>query len=354
VLVDSLQKIVAAAIHDQTIPGCVIGAIDAHGRRIICPFGQFTYEPDSPVCQADTLYDVASVTKAIPTATLALKALEQGRIELRTPVADWIPELANSGSREVTLWHLLTHTLDFGYSLAALKDLPAEQLLATIFTREFRSPPGRCFSYSNASSILLGILVERVLGGRLDRLADRYLFRPLDMDRTSFHPQIFPQDEIVPTEDDPWRHGMVRGCVHDESAYRLQQIMVPGSAGLFTTVPDLLNFLQMLLENGSFGAKTILSSSTVDSLQVNQLTELGESAALGWELNRRRYMGTAASDRTIGKTGFTGCVVMCDFEKRRALTVLSNYPYPHRKADASRINAVRAAIADQVFGLPGW
>jgi CubicO group peptidase (beta-lactamase class C family) len=340
---------VAQAIAERVFPGCVIGVISGDGPRVIRPYGAFTYEAGAEPMRPDSIFDVASITKSIPTATLALKAVEEGALSLAAKAIDWLPELSMERAEEITLRHLLTHSLDFGYALSAFKDRKPAAILEHIFTTGMRSVPGATFFYSNTTSILLGLLVERVFKQRLDVLADTILFKPIAMNKTTFHPPASALAEIVPTEVDAWRGTTVRGMVHDESAFALSGIMTPGSAGLFSTVTDLLNFLWMLLNQGHYGDNRILRRETIAAMQINRLDALGETAALGWELNRRKYMGAESSDRTIGKTGFTGCAIMCDCSKRTGLVILSNYTWPHRKPDAMRINAFRAAIADIVF-----
>lgn len=340
----------SGAIEDRVFPGCVVGVVWGDGERLVLPCGRQTYGDDSPVMNDDTMFDVASITKSIPTATLALMAVERDLTSFDGRITDWVPEFRVKNSRKVTLMHLLTHTLDFGYSLSSLKRHTPERVLDAIFQRDMRSFPGSVFSYCNATSILLGIFVERVLGGRLDELAEKNIFTPLQMKRTTFHPENIDLSNMAPTEYDEWRGSVVHGVVHDESAYRLREIMVPGSAGLFSCVPDLLNFIEMLLNNGTWGETPVLKIETVSQIAQNRLAGIGESAGPGWELNRREYMGDNASDSTIGKTGFTGCVVMCDFKKRTGLAFLSNHIHPKRRENADIINRARRGIADIVFG----
>ncbi len=344
-----LRKLLRGAIEDRVFPGCVAGVVSRAGNRMLLAGGRRTFDDGAPRITESSVFDIASITKAIPTATLALKAVEEGRISLGSAISGWVPEFNNNHRDQVTLWHLLTQTLDHGYALSSCKGLSPDDLLHTVLTREFRSAPGDVFRYSNATSVLLGLLVERVYGMPLDRLADSMIFGPLRMDHTTFSPQDLDQKGIVPTEIDDWRGKVIRGEVHDESAWVLRRIMVPGSAGLFSTASDLLNFLEMLLHDGVFEEKRILSHDTIETLQVNQLAAMGRWATLGWELNQLRFMGLRCSERTIGKTGFTGCLVMCDFERGRGLVFLSNHTFPRRSAGADAINAVRRDVADIVF-----
>jgi CubicO group peptidase (beta-lactamase class C family) len=224
------------------------------------------------------------------------------------------------------------------------------EILDAVFSGELRSPPGEHFAYSNATSILLGLTVERVAGAPLDMLANERLFAPLAMNRTTFHPETLDSKKTVPTEIDPWRGREIRGETHDETGWKLREIMVPGSAGLFSTVPDLLNFVEMILGGGVWNGKRLLSAPIIERMHTNQLGPIGESAGLGWELNQPRFMGKHAH-QVIGKTGFTGCVMMCDVKQGKGFVHLSNWVFPRRRAEAEAINRVRRELAHHLFAL---
>jgi CubicO group peptidase (beta-lactamase class C family) len=261
----------------------------------------------------------------------------------------YLPELRNIDADKLTIRHLLTQTVHYDFRLSDHKDKTPTDLLNVIFRTEFKSRPGTNFFYSNATSVLLGLVVERVFDNRLDELAKEHFFDPLKMSRTGFRPQRrFSQNEIVPTEIQGWRGGEIRGEVHDESAFALQPEIVAGSAGLFTTVPDLLQFLRMLLIGGSVDGKQYFTRDMIKQMYTNQLTDLGEWTGLGWELNQPRYMGKH-SRYIFGKTGFTGCVIMCDVKKGFGLALLTNFTYPLRRSDPTLINELRSDLADIVY-----
>ncbi|MBD3316879.1 MAG: serine hydrolase [Chitinivibrionales bacterium] len=199
--------------------------------------------------------------------------------------------------------------------------------------------------------MLLGLMVERIYQKPLDVLAREQFFEPLNMKSTTFSPEVLSLERIAPTEDDPWRGGVVRGVVHDESAFILRSKIVPGSAGLFSTTPDLLTFWDALLRVDDGGARGLFSEETLARMGTNQVGHLGTMTGLGWELARRDYMGDTCSDRTIGKTGFTGCVVMCDLLKRIGVVILANHTWPHRRSDRREIGRVRRAVGNLVFGM---
>ncbi|MFC1483372.1 serine hydrolase domain-containing protein [Candidatus Margulisiibacteriota bacterium] len=351
---DKIDQIIQQAIKDQIFPGACVGIVTKAGERFTLPFGTFFGEGSQDITE-DSIFDVASITKSVVTSSLALKLLDEGKLHISDKVADYVPELSNSYKNEITVFHLLTHTLDFGFRLSSLKDKEPDAILKALYSSELKAPPGTTFFYSNATSILLGIVVSRVfeshtLKGDIAFQADRLFFTPLEMTRTCFNPlDRFSKDEIVPTEIDTWRDETIQGVVHDESAFTLQKEMYVGSAGLFSTVPDLLHFVEMLLHEGEFHGTRYFSTDIIKQIHTNQITSLGLYAGLGWELAQARYMGDYASRHCFGKTGFTGCVMMIDPMREKGLVFLSNYTFPKRKQSADIINEVRRGIADIIF-----
>lgn len=345
-----LAQVAEAAIRDHVFPGCVVGYI-REGHTQVRPFGHLTYEATEPV-QADTYYDVASVTKSIPTNCLILKLIEDGRLRLEDKVVRYIPELDNTYREDIQLKHLLTYTmvLDLakGPSAQVQEGLDAPGLWQLLFTSPLKAAPGRLYLYSNAPAVLLGLIAERVGGKPVDELAQEWFFDPLGMERTTFHPEKLARDHVAPTEHD-WR-GQVHGQVHDEMAWVLRRDgYVAGHAGLFTTAGDLLTFAQMLLAEGEYQGRRYFRPETVRAMYTNQIAALGATTGLGWELGQRRFMGRAASDQTFGKTGFTGSIILIDPVKSAAMVLLSNRIYPQRSATRDAINQVRCQMADIVF-----
>ena len=338
------------AIEEKIFSACAVGVVRTNGNKFVIPGGKFTFEADARAIQENTIFDLASITKSIPTSSLALKLIDEGKLRLEDKLISFVPEFRNSDRENILIKHLLTQTLDYNFRLSAYKDKSADEILEVIFTTEFKSKPGTKFFYTNATSILLGMVVEKILNEPLNKLSEKYFFGPLKMMHTMFEPlKKFKKEEIVPTENQEWRGGIIQAEVHDESAYVLNQKMTVGSAGVFSTAPDLLNFLEMLLNNGSFGGKKYFSPEIMKQIQINQLAYINQYAGLGWELNQPRYMGKNCSEKTFGKTGFTGCVCVCDIEREVGFVILSNCTYPARKSDATLINKFRSDMADIVF-----
>jgi CubicO group peptidase (beta-lactamase class C family) len=168
-------------VSEKVFPGCVAGVADRFGVRLIIPFGRFTYEESEPEVRESTIYDTASITKAIPLSCLALRLIEEGRLHPGKRLIEFVPELLNPDREEVLIQHLLTHTLHFGFPLSSLREGSPEDIMDAILKRPFHSKPGRFFSYANATSLLLGLVVERLYGESLEEAAQGEFFSPLRM-----------------------------------------------------------------------------------------------------------------------------------------------------------------------------
>lgn len=349
-----IQERAELAIREKVFPGCVVGVVKASGERVVFPFGRHTYEIDSPTVKEDTLYDVASITKSIPTASLALQLIDQGKLHKDDQVITYLPEFKNKQREKILIKHLLTYALPGygpGFSLSALKDKSADEVLQILLTLDFEGEPGSVFKYTNTPALLLGLILERITGKKINKLADEQFFKPLGMTRSTFHPDNFSLNEIAPTEqDDVWRKKLVHGEVHDESAYLfMKEGRVMGHAGLFSTAPDILAFLEMIVCKGELKREKFFSEKIIGEMHTNQLDDIGEICGLGWELNQPRFMGTQCTSQTFGKTGFTGVLCVCDVGRGIAFVLLSNRVYPKRPSDAAAINGVRRDIANSIW-----
>lgn len=314
----------------------------------------------------NTVFDIASLTKVCPTSTLALSYILEGKLGLDEKVADYLPQLQTNYREEVRIFHLLTHSLDYRVPMKTLRELPPEEILNALYTYQFAAAPGAQFNYGNPASVLLGMILCKISGKNLQEQGAERFFRPLQMTRSGWDPLTrqenpIPKEEISPTEICSFRGREIQGEIHDESAWVLRKLFPVGSAGMFSCVPDLLKFVQMMLNDGvSSDGKRIAPAGILNLASVNAFTNptygncpagaAGDCTALGWELNASKFMGTKVSPRTFGKTGFTGASIVADPDQGAAVVLLSNFTYPHREANADRIHAFRATLADAFFG----
>ena len=249
--------------------------------------------------------------------------------------------------------------------MKTLRTLPAEGILNALYTYQFEKAPGADFNYGNPASVLLGIILQRLMGKDLQQQGRERFFIPLGMTRSGWDPldrdwNPIPKDEISPTEICSFRGREIRGEIHDESAWVLRKLFPVGSAGMFSCVPDLLNFVQMILNDGvSANGQRVAPAGILKMVSENAFaldsaskysTAKDACTALGWELNSTKFMGVKISPHTFGKTGFTGASIVADPDKGAAVVLLSNFTYPHREANADRIHAFRAKLSDAFFG----
>ena len=307
------------------------------GFKTIIPVG--TTDGSIPV-EENTVYDIASITKSIPTASLALlfAASKPVRFNLGGEVIEHLPELQNDYG--ATIEDLLRYRV-YGPRMSDLKNMNADQIIEYIFERGFDAPPGDS-RYTNLPAFLLGFILERIANESLDSLAQTYFFDPLKMTDTAFFPRAksalvlvdweksVRMERMVPTEIDDWR-GEVRGLPHDESAYVFAKVgRAVGHAGVFSSAPDLLNFAEALL------------LGELDPIAT------GAENGLGWEVNRE-WMGKYRTDMAFGKTGFTGGAIVFDRSRGVAFVILSNRTYPMRPPNNSLISEFRSDISDIIF-----
>lgn len=318
----------------------------------------------------NTVFDIASLTKVCPTSTLALSYILEGKLSVDTKVIDFIPELQTNYREDIRVFHLLTHSLDYRVPMKTLRTLPAEGILNALYTYQFEKAPGADFNYGNPASVLLGIILQRLMGKDLQQQGRERFFIPLGMTRSGWDPLTrdwnpIPKAEISPTEICSFRGREIQGEIHDESAWVLRKLFPVGSAGMFSCVPDLLNFVQMILNDGMIAngcggecarvaPAGILKMVSENAFALDSASKYSTAkdacTALGWELNNAKFMGTKISPRTFGKTGFTGASIVADPDKGAAVVLLSNFTYPHREANADRIHAFRASLSDAFFG----
>lgn len=340
------------AIQDKVFPGCVVGAVFKNGRRVILPFGRFTYDIGSPSVVEGTIYDVASVTKMIPTSSLLLALIDQGKAGLENRVQDYLPEFGNyPDKKSVLLKHLLTYTLDINVpSTTSLKNEPAQKIVDIMVKAPLKSKPGDRFIYTNSTALITGLVINKISGLALDVFADQYFFKPLVMASTTFYPERLDKSKIAPTEIDDWRGRLIQGEVHDEGTFTLQKGGYHlGAAGVFSVADDLLNFLDMLLNMGLYNDKRYFSEAIVKEMHTNQLTSGKEEVGLGWDLNSKHKMGDLSSNQVFGHSGFTGSMVICDPVLGVSIAILSNRTFPKRPATGDAINSFRHDVADIIF-----
>ncbi len=319
---------VAQAIAAGRIPGAVLGLVTAEGERSVLHGGQAQIVPLRRAMTAATWFDLASLTKVVFTAPRILALARQGVIALDDPLTRLLPDLrqydAGAWARQVTFRDCLGHRTAFPavepiYTYGRDPDL----LRAFVLQRDWRAGPP---VYSDINFILLGLALERHHRARL---------RSLDPG-PGFAWQA-PPEASAATEDCTWRGRVLCGTVHDDNCDALQGA---GHAGLFGTISALLDHAQGLLSGDGAHADDIALMRA----------PLSETRTHGWERAHPGWAGgDAASDRSIGHTGFTGTGLWLDFARGHGWALLTNRIHPTRHSD-SGIAALRRAVGDAING----
>ena len=329
-------------------PGAVL-AVGRHGRlAVLAPVGVYAVSDRRPV-QAGTIYDLASLTKVVGLTSACMLLVDEGKLALDAPVQHYLPEFTGPMKDRVTIRHLLTH------SAGLVADLPLYDSTRTraaalhaVDTTTLLAPPGTTYRYSDLSAIVLMQVVERLAGEPLGRFLARRVFGPLGMPATRFLPPPEWRDRIAPTENDTvFRHRLLVGEVHDESAARLGG--VSGNAGLFSNALDLSRFAALLLNGGAWDTLQLIRAETVAEFTGRQNVPPGSTRALGWDTpsdSGYSSAGAKLSRRAFGHTGYTGTSIWMDPERDLFIILLTNRVNPTRANNA--ILRVRSQVADLV------
>ena len=341
---DSVLAVLERGLADSAYPGAY--AVVGSSTEIYASLGVGRLDwATSPRPDANTMWDLASLSKVIGTTTAAMQLWDEGRLNLDAPVEKYIPEFTGRDKGLVTVRNLLTHSSGLPAWRPLYKEARTpEEAIALVFATPLDTLPNVRMVYSDLGIITLGKIIERISGESLDGYLALHVFGPLGMESTIYHPPAWMRQRIAPTERDPWRARLVHGEVHDENSYALGG--VAGHAGLFSTAHDLSIFAQMYLRCGGYEGGRIVSEAAVEAFTEVQDSSLS-NRALGWEVpSASNSAGHLLSKHAFGHTGFTGTSIWIDPDRDLFIILLSNRVDPSRESRG--IYAVRPALADAV------
>ena len=360
------REILEHAVVQHAFPGAVL-AVGHQGELSILPVGRLAYSEDAPAVAPNTIYDLASLTKVVATATAAMILADRGLLQLDRPVAHYLPDFIPpydtavdplwTARGEVTVRHLLAHTSGLpAYEKFFLRAREKAHVIEEALALPLEEAPGRKTTYSDVGFILLGEIIERASQQRLDAFCGREIFAPLGMKDTCFNPPRELWERIAPTEQDQeFRKRLVRGEVHDENAWVMGG--VAGHAGLFGTAGDLASFCRMMLAEGKTNGAQLAQPATVAEftrsapavrrLGVGRPAAEGSPRGLGWDKpSQPSSCGRYFSASSYGHLGFTGTSLWIDPEKALFVILLTNRVHPSRANEA--IQQIRPAVHDAV------
>jgi CubicO group peptidase (beta-lactamase class C family) len=338
----NVYRVLDEAIAAHAFPGCAFGLLAKDEVVLADALGRFTFDVSSPAVGAETIYDIASITKVAATTAAAMLLHQRGLLDLETPLADLLPgfaakRAAGSPTHRVTLRHLLAHNSGLpGYVEFFRAAATPAALMSACLALPLEAEPGTRAVYSDPGFILLGKAIEALTGEPLATWTEREIFQPLELTRTVFCPPAELRSLIPPTEEDTaFRRRRIQGEVQDENASILGG--AAGHAGAFSNVQDLLRFAREILRAASgAGNARLFDAATVELFAQRQGT-LGSSRALGWDTpSENSSSGQHFSPHSIGHLGFSGCSLWIDLDAGLAVALLTNRTWPDRQSQLIR------------------
>ncbi len=260
----------------------------------------------------NTLFDMASVTKIVVTATLAHIAIDKGLISLEQNVSDFFT--CSDDYKDLKIRHLLTHTMGIGHKPLNIEGNTYENIDNYILNIPTDAPVGTIGLYSSPAFILLGKILEKVFGGNLDSIFKEYVAGPLNMTFSEFSPA--ERDNIVNSNTENEKLGLV----NDYNSQFLSEIA--GHAGLFSNITDITKFVSMLLNKGA----PLMRAETFNNAIKQHSGNPRESWCLGFAYVDEKYVQTGKLFKTgsIGHCGHTGQSVFVDLESGLYVIILSD------------------------------
>ena len=394
---NQIDKLVEKDISEKKLPGAVV--IVGHKGKIVFrkAYGNRALVPNVEKMTVDTIFDVASLTKPIATATSIMILVERGQIRLNDTIGKFIPEINDKDAKNVTIQQLLTHVSGYAPDFDLREKWTGRDgMLSALYKEKLRQPAGTKFVYSDIGFIVLGEIVQRVSDESVGIFAYKNGFEKIKMQSTKFlQPGIafasamgrngfvgpnpafdifdLNLEDIIkktaPTEnikgqqnylgsnfegDDKTGNEILRGKVHDPTAFRMGG--VAGHAGLFSTADDLARYCQMLLNGGTLDGKRILSAATIARMTAPVVvSETGATRGLGWDINSAfsSNRGELFPLGSFGHTGFTGTSVWIDRVSQTFVVFLSNRVHPDGKGDVTPLRAkVATVVASAIEDTP--
>lgn len=290
-LEEKLDAVLRRAVDQGDVPLVVAAVTDRNATVYERAFGA-QYDQGNSIT-VDTVFQIASMTKPI-TATAAMQLVEQGRLDLQSPISRWIPDAAKlmvldwqdgSGSprlrspkREITLFDLLTHTSGFGYDMFnadldrymkanSVPHLGMGQEAA--YYPPLMFDPGEQWEYG-ISTDWVGKLVEAVSGKALGLYMQENIFAPLGMVDTGYHLSDEMRDRLAPLHERDGNGDLTRVELPEPST----PVEETGGAGLNSTVGDYQRFMRMILNGGTGDGNRLLEPETVKMMSQNAIGDI--------------------------------------------------------------------------------
>jgi beta-N-acetylhexosaminidase len=379
-----LDTIATNAIKNGAMPGCVILVLKNGKIAYYKAFGHYTYQAIKPTTIA-TVYDMASVTKICATTLAVMKLYDEGKINLKKTIGDYLPWVTHTNKAGLVIEKLLLHQAGLVPFIPFYKELidaegnslpqyfsvtPTDSFNVqvaskmylkntwqdTMYSRILQSPLTNAdkYVYSDNDFIFLAKIVEAIAGMPLNDYVQKEFYTPLLLTSTTFNPfKKIGVQNIAPTENEKiFRQQPIQGFVHDPGAAMFGG--VAGHAGLFSNAYDIAVIMQMLLNGGQINGKRYVQQATVNLFTAynSNISRRG----LGFDkpekdnaTRKEAYPSKYVSNQTFGHTGFTGTCAWADPLHNIVFVFLSNRIYPTSENNKLAHLQIRAALQDAVY-----
>jgi CubicO group peptidase (beta-lactamase class C family) len=364
---DPIGTAMRAAVSDGVFPGAVLLVRLRGSIRYHAAFGSAALLPERQPASVETVYDLASLTKPLATATAVLLLIQEGALNLDDPVQRHLSELTGTPAGPASIFHLLNHSSGLPAWRPFYERLGQEErnrpaflgsdeakrmVLQMIGEEALIYPRGSRSVYSDLGFMLLGMTIERVAGSLLDEFCRRRIYEPVGATPLGFRPlraanrPAAPElSRIAATENDPWRGRLLRGEVHDENASALGG--VAGHAGLFGTAAAVSAVTGSWLR-ACLDSDPLLGTGLVQEFIKRQGRTPGSSWGLGWDTpSPPSSSGSRFSSQAFGHLGYTGTSIWIDRKTELEVILLSNRVHPSRQNTA--IQQFRPLIHDVIY-----
>ena len=358
------------AVADGVFPGAVVLVGKDDDVVYEQAFGNRSLLPNKTPMRLDTIFDLASLTKPLATASAIMLLIRERKLRLDDQLTRIIPMYGVLGKSLTTFRHLLNHSAGLPAWKAFFEDIIKNEksgrinfiasraaknyVYEQIHREKSVTPPGGQTVYSDLGFIILAEAVEVLTGNTFDRFCQERIFKPLGLRSTGFVDltqlrtrRLQPLEEVIaPTENCPWRKKVLCGEVHDDNAYARGG--VAGHAGLFSSAHEVHAFL-VRMSQCLHGKDSFLPQAVVQEFLTRGSSPNDSNFALGWDTPTagKSAAGSFFSPRSVGHLGFTGCSIWWDLEKNCHVVLLTNRVHPSRKND--KIKDFRPHIHDQIM-----
>ena len=353
------DRIIEQAIKDQTIPGAVL-CVERHGKiGYLKAYGNKRVYPNTEKMTTNTVFDMASCSKAMSTATCAMILIDRGQLRLLDRVDQYVPGFENwkdtiTGETEaIRIINLMTHTSGLP-PYAPVQDLkkkygsPNPKAVVDWISHCRRLyAPEKGWTYSCCNYIMLQQVIEKITGQSIQQFAHDNIFAPLGMRYTDYRPTKELAALCAPTEKQADGKCLL-GVVHDPLACTMMAGL-SGNAGLFSSAEDVATYCAAILNGGELNGKRILSPLAVKCMTTvpRSLEQFGHTPGWGNSTPYSSNLGDLLSRQAFGHTGYTGTSIVMDPVNDVAIILLTNCVHPVDKGNVVRL---RSLVANAVAG----